>query len=434
MQVPKYGKEWVRPDLIAGLTAASVVTAAAMPHATIAGLPVQVGLSTAFLYLKSLVLPGDCARLCARMTTLSTRKGLVLCAERFLLLTAATLVYVSAARSEQLPTQTAVDRSQQAVTSARAPQNRQDDRQTGSISGKVVDPSGANIVGAVVKLTRDSESSGPETTSDEDGLFAFTHVTPGPFRLTISFPGLTSQEFSGTLESGQAFVTPINILSIPTQVAEVHVELTHEELAQAQIEEQEKQRVFGVLPNFYVTYIPNPVSLSAKQKFELAWKSATDPITIVGIGAMAGFDQAGDRWGAYGQGAQGYAKRFGATYVNVFGATFVGGAIMPSILKQDPRYFYKGTGTKRSRILRALSSSIMCKGDNGRWQPNYSNIVGSFAGAGLGALYLPANDRRGTRFVVSSALIRLGETSLAGVLQEFVLPRFTPNHPTRSHR
>jgi hypothetical protein len=104
---------------------------------------------------------------------------------------------------------------------------------------------------------------------------------------------------------------------------------------------------------------------------------------------------------------------------------------MPSLLKQDPRYFYKGNGSKRSRILYAVASSVICKGDNGHWQPNYSNIIGSFAGAGLQALYLPANDRRGSNFVVSSALIRLGETSLVGVLQEFVLSKLTPNRPRR---
>ena len=104
---------------------------------------------------------------------------------------------------------------------------------------------------------------------------------------------------------------------------------------------------------------------------------------------------------------------------------------MPSVLKQDPRYFYKGSGSKRSRILYAVASSVMCKGDNGHWQPNYSNVIGSFAGAGLQALYIPANDRRGSGFVVSSALIRLGETSLAGVLQEFVFPKLT-HRPRRS--
>lgn len=142
------------------------------------------------------------------------------------------------------------------------------------------------------------------------------------------------------------------------------------ELAQEQIKEQEKQRVFGVIPNFYVSYVANAVPLVPKQKFELAWKSASDPIKLVGVGALAGIDQAGDRWGAYGQGAQGYAKRLGASYANVFGATFIGGAIMPSVLKQDPRYFYKGKGSKRSRFLYALGNSGMCKGDNGRWQLN----------------------------------------------------------------
>ena len=307
-----------------------------------------------------------------------------------------------------------------------------DEHQPGSISGKVVDQSGVNIAGAVVKLTREGQSSGLEVTSDGDGLFAFSDVAPGPFQLTISSPGLASQESSGTLRPGEAYVTPLIMLVIPTQVTEVHVGLTPEELAVVQIKEQEKQRVLGVIPNFYVSYEPISAPLTAKQKFELAWKSASDPITLVGVGVVAGISQAGDRWSSYGQGAQGYGKRYGATYANVFAATFIGGAVMPSLLKQDPRYFYKGRGSKRSRILYAVASSVICKGDNGHWQPNYSNVIGSFAGAGMQALYLPANDRRGSGFVVSSALLRLGETSLVGVLQEFVFSKLTPNRPRRA--
>lgn len=303
------------------------------------------------------------------------------------------------------------------------------EHQAGSISGKVVDQSGVNITEAAVKLTREGQTAGLEVTSDEDGLFSFSNVAPGPFHLTISSPDLASQDFSGTIQSGEAYVTPLIMLVIPTQVTEVHVGLTREELADVQIKEQEKQRVFGVVPNFYVSYEPNAAPLTAKHKFGLAWKSASDPISLVGVGVLAGIDQAGDRWSAYGQGAQGYAKRYGASYANVFAATFIGGAVMPSVLKQDPRYFYKGTGSKRSRILYAVASSVKCKGDNGRWQPNYSNIIGSFAGAGLQALYIPASDRRGSGFVISSALIRLGETSLAGVLQEFVFSKLTRNRP-----
>jgi hypothetical protein len=307
-------------------------------------------------------------------------------------------------------------------------------QRAGSISGKIVDQSGANIAGAVVKLTREGQSSGLEAKSGEDGLFAFSNVAPGPFQLTISSPGLASHEFSGTLQSGEAYVTPLIMLVIPTQVTEVRVGVgsTPQQLADVQIKEQEKQRVFGVIPNFYVSYEPNAAPLTAKHKFELAWKSASDPVTLAGVGVLAGIDQAGDRWSGYGQGVQGYAKRYGASYANVFTATFVGGAVMPSILKQDPRYFYKGSGSKRSRILHAVASSVICKGDNGRWQPNYSNVIGSFAGAGTEALYLPANDRRGPGFVVSSALIRIGETSLAGVLQEFVFSKVTPNRKRRA--
>jgi Carboxypeptidase regulatory-like domain len=318
------------------------------------------------------------------------------------------------------------------ITEPSAGGQQNTEQRAGSISGKVVDQSGANIAGATVKLTREDQASGREVTTDEDGLFAFSNVAPGPFQLTISSPGLASQESFGTLQSGEAYVTPLIMLVIPTQVTEVHVGLTPEELADVQIKEQEKQRVFGVIPNFYVSYDSHAAPLSAKHKFELAWKSASDPITLVGVGFLAGIDQAGNRWGAYGQGMQGYAKRYGATYANVFTATFVGGAVMPSVLKQDPRYFYKGSGSKKSRILYAIASSVMCKGDNGRWQPNYSNVIGSFAGAGIEALYIPANDRRGSGFVVSSALIRIGETSLAGILQEFFFSRITPNRPRRS--
>ena len=308
-------------------------------------------------------------------------------------------------------------------TSATRPQNAE--RHAGSISGKVVDQSGADIVGAAVKLALEGESLERRGRSDEDGRFVFYNVAPGPFRLTISSPGLATQELSGTMHSGENYATPLIMLIIPTQVTTVQVGLPSEELAAVQIKEQEKQRVLGVIPNFYVSYLADAAPLGPKHKFELAWKSASDPVTLVGVGVLAGIDQAGDRWGDYGQGAQGYAKRYGATYANVFSATLIGGAVMPSILKQDPRYFYKGTGSRRSRFFRALSSSIICKGDNGRWQPNYSNVIGSFAGAGLGTLYLPSNDRRGAEFVVSSALIRIGETSLAGVLQEFVFPKLT---------
>jgi hypothetical protein len=322
----------------------------------------------------------------------------------------------------------AAGQSQQGATG-----NKQADPQAaGSIRGKIIDQTGVSIGGAHVKLSRDAEPAGQEVVSDEDGQFFFANVPPGPFQINISSEGLASQDFSGAVEPGEACVTPVIMLAVATQVTEVRVGLTQQEIAQDQIKDQEKQRVLGIIPNFYVSYVPNAAPLTSKQKFELAWKSTVDPITFVGVGALAGAYHATNRWKDYGQGAQGYAKRYGAEYANVAAGTFIGGAVLPSLLKQDPRYFYRGTGSKKSRLLYALSSAFICKGDNGQWQPNYSNVGGYFAAGGLSYLYYPANDRHGASLLVSSVLIRLGETTAASIFQEFVVPRFTPNLPTRA--
>jgi hypothetical protein len=327
------------------------------------------------------------------------------------------------------PTKSTVPGSRNSEAST--PGQQTDQQGSGSISGKVVDQTGANISGARVRLTQPGQFSSTEALSDDDGQFSISNVAPGPFRLTIVSPGLASQEFSGILNPGEAYVTPIIMLTIATQVTEVHVGLTPDELAEVQIKEQEKQRVLGFIPNFYVSYVPNAAPLSPKRKFQLAWKSASDPVTFAAVGFVAGLDQAGDRWGAYGQGAQGYAKRFGATYADVFVGTFIGSAALPSLLKQDPRYFYKGTGTKRARIFYALANSVICKGDNGNWQANYSSIAGNLAAGGISNLYYPAKDRNGVGLVFSNALIRIGETAVANIFQEFVAPKLTPNLPRR---
>ena len=302
----------------------------------------------------------------------------------------------------------------------------------GNIRGRVVDQSGSNITGALIKLTREGQSSSPQVESDEDGQFFFFNIDPGPFELTITSEGLAGQKVSGSVKAGETYVVPQVKLVVATQVTEVHVGVSPAELAEEQIREQTTQRVFGFVPNFYVSYVPDAAPLSPKLKFRLAWKSATDPVTLAGVGFLAGINQAADRWGAYGQGMQGYAKRYGATYGDVFTATFLGGAVLPSLLKQDPRYFYKGTGSKRSRFLYAIANSVICKGDNGRWQPNYSTVLGSFGAAGISNLYYPEADRRGGGAVVGTAMIRLAEISLAATLQEFVFPRFSPKRGARA--
>jgi len=302
---------------------------------------------------------------------------------------------------------------------------------SGSVSGVVVDPSEATVVGAQVRLSREDQSSSEEVLSDDDGRFSFANVAPGSFQLTITLVGFTTQVFSGTVRPGENYIVPQVVLALATQVTQVTVALTQVELAEVQIKDQEKQRVLGIIPNFYVSYVPDAVSLTPKQKFELAWRSSVDPFTLVGVGAIAGAGQAGNELSGYGQGAQGYAKRYGAAYGDVVIGTFLGSAIMPSLLKQDPRYFYKGTGSKRSRILYALASPFMCKGDNERWQPNYSYVVGNFAAAGIADSYYPSSNQ-GAGQVVETALIRLGENAVASVFQELIVRKLTPKVSNRA--
>jgi hypothetical protein len=300
----------------------------------------------------------------------------------------------------------------------------------GSISGIVLDATGALVAGASVKLTREDATSILEVASNEDGRFSFANIAPGRFLLTITLAGFAAQTFSGVLNAGEVYTVPETSLTIATAVTEVRVvpNLTAE--AQLEIREQEKQRVLGVIPNFYVSYVPNAAPLTPKQKFELAWKTTVDPVTFGLNGAIAGIQQAQNDFPGYGQGAQGFLKRYGASYADLATETFIGGAILPSLLKQDPRYFYKGSGSKRSRFLYAIANAVICKGDDGRWQANYSGILGSIAAGGISNLYYPAQDRNGAALTFENALIEIGETAAANLLQEFVVRRLTPGAST----
>jgi hypothetical protein len=303
----------------------------------------------------------------------------------------------------------------------------------GVLSGRIVDRTGMPVVGAKLSLTRSGHLLAIEAMSNDDGRFSFANISAGPFELTITSPGFATQAFAGNLRSGESYVIPQILLPIATAVTEVRVVPPQVEVAEDEIRDQEKQRALGFIPNFYVSYVPNAAPLTPKQKFELAWKTMVDPVTFGLTGVIAGVEQAQDDYSGYGQGAEGYAKRYGAAYAGLATGTLIGSAILPSLLKQDPRYFYKGTGSKRSRALYAVANSVICKGDNGRWQANYSSIIGSVAAGGISTLYYPAKDRDATRLTIENTLIGIGATAAANLLQEFVIRRFTPsvsNHGT----
>ena len=305
-----------------------------------------------------------------------------------------------------------------------------DKRLPGSVSGRIVDQNGAGIAGARVRLTREDQSPYQETTTGEDGQFSFANIAPGPFHLTVTSEGFSTQSSSGILHTGEACIVPRISLVIATSITEVKVELSQIEIAQEQMNDEMKQRVLGVIPNFYVTYVPDAAPLTPKQKYHLAARLNIDPAYIVTAAAVAGVQQARNEFSGYGQGAQGYAKRFGATFGDFTMSNLLGNAVLPSLFKQDPRYFYKGTGTTKSRVLYALANAVICKGDNGNWQANYSGILGSLAAGGISNLYYPASDR-GAALTFENTAIGIGGTAILNLMKEFVLTKITTNVPHR---
>ncbi len=304
----------------------------------------------------------------------------------------------------------------------------------GRIQGGVVDRDGAVYEGASILLSQATSMGFSEKreTSDSSGRFSFTDILPGPFQLTISSNGFAAQVLFDTLHPGENYEAQGIVLPISAVTNEVRVTASTEQIAQEQLIQEEKQRVLGIIPNFYTVYAPNPAPLNARQKFHLALKSATDPVAFLTSGAYAGIEQGNNDFRSYGQGAQGYGKRFAANYADTFIGTMISSAALPSLLKQDPRYFYKGTGTKRSRAFYAIACAVISKGDNGHWQPSYSGIIGGLAAGGVSNLYYPERDRNGVSLTFENALSGITSGAIQNLFQEFFVRKLTPKVPDYS--
>jgi Carboxypeptidase regulatory-like domain len=295
-----------------------------------------------------------------------------------------------------------------------------------SISGTVTDVNGGIVSGATITLEGAASSDRQTAVSNDNGAFQFTVKAGTQYHLTIAARNLRNWESPPlVLQPGQyVFLTDIK-LGLPNSEVSVTVYASQEQIATEQVIVAEKQRVFGIIPNFYVTYDQHPVPLTTKLKYRLAFKAATDPVTFLGVTFMAAVYQAGDL-PDYQQGWDGYAQRIGAGYADTATDIFIGGAILPSILRQDPRYFYQGTGTKKSRALHALSSPYICKGDNGKTQPNISSLGGDLASGAISNLYYP-DTNRGVGLVFEGFAVTTAVRTVNALIQEFVLRRFTPS-------
>jgi hypothetical protein len=304
-------------------------------------------------------------------------------------------------------------------------QNNRTPVRMATIIGTATDVNGGTIPNATVVL-KELDSDDPRTiVTTENGLFEFHDAKPGiPYQLSISAQGFADWTSPPITLSPNQFkiVTGIQ-LRIATEATTVVVHYDPIEVATEQLKAEEKQRVFGIIPNFYVSYESDPAPLTPRMKFKLALKVSTDPVTAAGVLLVAAARQAGNSLN-YGQGWGAYGQRVGATAADGFSDILIGGAILPSLLHQDPRYFYQGRGTTSSRIRHAMFSPFVAKGDNGDWQPNYSSLGGDLASSALSNLYDPQSNR-GAGLVFGNFAIGTAERIGASLAQEFLVGKFT---------
>jgi hypothetical protein len=297
---------------------------------------------------------------------------------------------------------------------------------SGSILGTVLDVNGAGIPGAEIKLTGVSSSQHYTLESAATGEFAFTNLPPGTYFITVNaneFEPYTSAKF--TISTGQAYELPNIQLSIATQKQVVVVRPT-EVIAQMQMKAQERQRLIGVLPNFYTSYVWNAAPLNTKQKFSLKTRDVFDPGYLLGVAVAAAVEQANNSFAGYGQGAAGYGKRFAAGYADRLIGGFLSQAIFPTLLHQDPRYFYQGSGSVKSRLIHALSWPVILRSDSGHSMPNYSYLLGDLTAGAISNLYYPPANR-GAGLVFTNFAIGIAGQAADGVFREFIAKHLTRN-------
>ena len=297
-----------------------------------------------------------------------------------------------------------------------------------SVAGIVQDTTGALIRGAQVSITKPDGRTLLTVVSGATGDFAFTKLPAGSYFLLVNAEGFNSFASEAiTLAPLQSFIIPNIALNVRANVTEVVVRPT-EVIAAEQIRQEEKQRVLGIVANFYVSYEHDPAPMTSKQKLSLAMRDTFDWTSFIGISAAAGIEQATNTFSGYGQGAAGYGKRWGAQFADGRASDFLAHYVFASLFHQDPRYFYQGTGTKKSRLIHAMGSSLVSRSDRGTTMPNYSYLLGTMFAGALSNAYYPSGDR-GASLVFVNAGIGIAGRAGGAVMQEFLGKRVTKNAP-----
>jgi Carboxypeptidase regulatory-like domain len=307
-----------------------------------------------------------------------------------------------------------------------------DDSHTGigAITGTVLDANQEVLEGARVTLTGQGGLAPRAVESGGNGQFAFIGLPPDVYKLAVTAPGMmafTSPQIP--LQAGEThIVAPITLRVFGVSTSVTVTGDSKEKLSEQQVQIAVQQRVGGVIPNFYATYDRNAPPMLAKQKFQLSIRSIIDPVSFLTTAGVAGAEQYKNVFPGFGGGIEGFGKRYGAAFANRTSGTLLERAVYPSIFHQDPRYFYKGKGSFGSRLLYAISATVVARGDDGRWKPNYSLVLGNFSAAALSNLYYPASNRGGS-LVVFNGLSSLGAEAVSNVVREFLLKPATSHAP-----
>lgn len=299
---------------------------------------------------------------------------------------------------------------------------------TGSIQGRVTDASGAPVLGAVI-IAEAADGTHHTTVSDIEGAFQISSLAVGNYNIRISANGLADWTALSVPASANPESTSLNaVLEVAALVTTVTVGAGPEEVATEQIKQELQQRVIGVIPNYYVTYDKNPAPLSPAQKLHLGVRTLVDPTTFAAVGITAGIEQKMNSYRDYGQGAAGFARRFGAAYGISVGGIMITAVAADSLFHQDPRYVYSGEGTRAQRAWYAVKSAFLARGDNGKWQPPYASIVGMVGSAELSQTYLPGSRTQYT-LLGRSLMFRFAGMVGLNVAEEFFLKKATSNKP-----
>lgn len=190
--------------------------------------------------------------------------------------------------------------------------------------------------------------------------------------------------------------------------------------------------VLGVLPNFRSTNSADAFKpLPAKAKWLIGFKDSFYYTVYFVSGAFAGLGQLDGNHPQFGQGMEGYAKRYAAAYADQAIGNIMTESLFPAVLHEDPRYFRKQTGSFGSRLGSAVSQIFVTRTDSGGRQFNFAEIVGNGVAAGISDIYY--KDSRNFSSTGEQWFTAVATDMFSNVLKEFwpdIKRHMTKKHDT----